>query len=290
MGNHKQKWTAEEEEALKAGVKKHGMGKWKTILVDPEFATPLTHRSNIDLKDKWRNLGISSGAAVQVSKDKSPVLSITNGSAAIPIAQNAVGVQNAIAVQSAITAQNTTTAQNANNALALVDANGISNSPRTPANAVTIPTKRYYSLIFDAISSTKDPRGADFNTIATIIEQKNEVPHNFRRALSSLVRRLTMQKKLEKVDQRFKIKNSGSRIPTPRQRDAKPGTSRKSQLLDPATLEGAVSIASDRLADAEHKAWVAAEAVKESEDIADLAEEAEIMLEIVKGIWEQSHL
>lgn len=50
MGNHKQKWTAEEEEALKAGVKKHGMGKWKTILVDPDFATALTHRSNIDLK------------------------------------------------------------------------------------------------------------------------------------------------------------------------------------------------------------------------------------------------
>lgn len=50
MGNHKQKWTADEEEALKAGVKKHGMGKWKTILVDPDFAPSLTHRSNIDLK------------------------------------------------------------------------------------------------------------------------------------------------------------------------------------------------------------------------------------------------
>lgn len=92
------------------------------------------------------------------------------------------------------------------------------------------------------------------------------------------------------VEQRFKIKNSGSRIPTPRQRDAKPGTSRKSGLLDPATLEGAVSIASNRIADAEHKSCVAVEAVKESEDIAELAEEAELMLEIAKGIWEQCHL
>lgn len=92
------------------------------------------------------------------------------------------------------------------------------------------------------------------------------------------------------VEQRFKIKNSGSRIPTPRQRDAKPGTSRKSGFLDPATLEGAVSIASDRIADAEHKSCAAAEAVKESEDIAELAEEAELMLEIVKGIWEQCHV
>lgn len=61
-------------------------------------------------------------------------------------------------------------------------------------------------------------------------------------------------------------------------------------LLDPATLEGAVSIASERLADAEHKSCVAIEAVKESENIAELAEEAESMLEIAKGIWEQCHL
>lgn len=50
MGNQKQKWTSEEEDALLAGVKKHGPGKWKNILKDPEFAPFLTHRSNIDLK------------------------------------------------------------------------------------------------------------------------------------------------------------------------------------------------------------------------------------------------
>lgn len=50
MGNQKQKWTAEEEEALLAGITKHGPGKWKNILKDPEFAPFLTHRSNIDLK------------------------------------------------------------------------------------------------------------------------------------------------------------------------------------------------------------------------------------------------
>lgn len=50
MGNQKQKWKAEEEEALLAGVAKHGPGKWKNILKDPEFAPFLTHRSNIDLK------------------------------------------------------------------------------------------------------------------------------------------------------------------------------------------------------------------------------------------------
>ena len=101
MGNQKQKWTAEEEDALLAGVAKHGPGKWKNILKDPEFAPFLTHRSNIDLKvlpcslffhslslvqspisiflppvsffpvcqDKWRNLSVSTGSA-QGSKDK----------------------------------------------------------------------------------------------------------------------------------------------------------------------------------------------------------------------------
>lgn len=50
MGNPKQKWTSEEEEALRAGVAKHGTGKWKDIQRDPEFNLHLKNRSNIDLK------------------------------------------------------------------------------------------------------------------------------------------------------------------------------------------------------------------------------------------------
>lgn len=50
MGAPKQKWTAEEEAALKAGVLKHGAGKWRTILTDPEFSDVLHMRSNVDLK------------------------------------------------------------------------------------------------------------------------------------------------------------------------------------------------------------------------------------------------
>lgn len=56
MGAPKQKWTGEEEAALKAGVLKHGAGKWRIILKDPEFNIILCNRSNVDLKDKWRNL------------------------------------------------------------------------------------------------------------------------------------------------------------------------------------------------------------------------------------------
>lgn len=50
MGAPKQKWTAEEEAALRAGVVKHGAGKWRTILKDPEFSAILRLRSNVDLK------------------------------------------------------------------------------------------------------------------------------------------------------------------------------------------------------------------------------------------------
>lgn len=52
MGAPKQKWTPEEEAALKSGVLKHGTGKWRTILSDPEYSSVLKSRSNVDLKVK----------------------------------------------------------------------------------------------------------------------------------------------------------------------------------------------------------------------------------------------
>ncbi|KAI3778465.1 hypothetical protein L2E82_07794 [Cichorium intybus] len=50
MGAPKQKWTSEEEAALKAGILKHGAGKWRIILKDPEFSSVLYLHSNVDLK------------------------------------------------------------------------------------------------------------------------------------------------------------------------------------------------------------------------------------------------
>ncbi|EFJ14369.1 hypothetical protein SELMODRAFT_49312, partial [Selaginella moellendorffii] len=56
VGQQKQKWTAEEEAALRAGVEKYGAGKWRAIQKDEEFGPVLVSRSNVDLKDKWRNI------------------------------------------------------------------------------------------------------------------------------------------------------------------------------------------------------------------------------------------
>jgi len=63
MGAPKQKWTEEEEIALKAGVQKHGVGKWRAIQKDPCFKSALSSRTNVDLKDKWRNLNIDLSAS-----------------------------------------------------------------------------------------------------------------------------------------------------------------------------------------------------------------------------------
>jgi len=69
MAAPKRKWTSEEEVALRAGVEKYGSGKWQTILKDPEFAVCLASRSNVDLKDKWRNLlSVSAGGRSKTPK------------------------------------------------------------------------------------------------------------------------------------------------------------------------------------------------------------------------------
>lgn len=56
MGAPKQRWTSEEEAALRTGVAKHGVGNWRTILNDPELSPILCYRSNVDLKVKTVHL------------------------------------------------------------------------------------------------------------------------------------------------------------------------------------------------------------------------------------------
>jgi len=51
-------FTGAEDDALRAGVAKHGEGMWKEILTDLEFSETfeLNMRTNVSLKDRWRNL------------------------------------------------------------------------------------------------------------------------------------------------------------------------------------------------------------------------------------------
>ncbi|MCD7446802.1 hypothetical protein HAX54_016896 [Datura stramonium] len=258
MGNPKVKWTSEEEEALKAGVAKHGTGRWKNILKDPEFAPVLTNRSNIDLKDKWRNMCIYTAA--QGSKDKS------RSARARPMATDAI-------VPS--------TAQN-------IPAIAIDDSPKSPQEGSNAPN--YTDMIFEALSSMKGSNGSDVGAIVGFIEQQHEVPQNFRRLLGSKLRRLVLQGKLERVQNCYKMKDATleTEIPTPKQNDVQSWP-----VANPAvkvsfeTPEEAARIAADKIADAEHKRFLEVEAIKDAEMKSKVAEEAESMLQLFKEIYEQ---
>ncbi|KAK9735832.1 hypothetical protein RND81_04G231300 [Saponaria officinalis] len=52
----RKRWTSLEEDTLREGVLKYGRGNWKFILLDAKFAEVFQGRTEVDLKDKWRNL------------------------------------------------------------------------------------------------------------------------------------------------------------------------------------------------------------------------------------------
>ncbi|KAG5619304.1 hypothetical protein H5410_019128 [Solanum commersonii] len=294
MGNPKVKWTSEEEDALKAGVTKHGSGRWKNILRDPEFALVLINRSNIDLKDKWRNMCIYT--AGQGSKDKSIVVRSR------PMEIDAF-------VPSPIQSLPPITSAFENEA--------IEDSPKIPQEGLNAP--KYNDLIFEALSSMRDSNGSDLGAIVGFIEQRHEVPPNFRRFLSSKLRRLVMQGKLEKVEKCYKMKDASleTNIPTPKQNDVRswpvpnsvlrqndvpswpvPNSAPKQNdvrswqvpnsalKVSNGTAEEAARIASDRVADAENKRCLEVAAVRDAEMKLEMAEEAELMLQIINEIYD----
>ncbi|XP_031399941.1 telomere repeat-binding factor 4-like isoform X1 [Punica granatum] len=266
MGNQKLKWTAEEEEALLAGIAKYGPGKWKNILRDPEFAPSLVNRSNIDLKDKWRNLSVSGPG----SKEK---LRLPKGKA-LPALQNSVAPASAAP---AVLADNTTTD-------AVID--DPSNSLHDSKNAC-----RYNELIIETLSTITDSNGADIGTILSYIEERLEVPPNFRRLLGSRLRRLVLQGKLEKVQNNYRVNRDvtvGTNPPTPKQKDVKPRPIQAPSVLPShETMQEAAMAAAYKVAEAENKAFLASEAVKEAERVSKMADDTDAMLQLVKEICEQ---
>ncbi|KAI9119684.1 hypothetical protein K1719_009073 [Acacia pycnantha] len=58
---------------------------------------------------------------------------------------------------------------------------------------------QYDAFIFEALSTLTDSNGFDLNAIVSFIEQKQEVPQNYRRAVGARLRKLVEQGNLEKV-------------------------------------------------------------------------------------------
>lgn len=272
MGAPKQKWTSEEEEALRNGVKKHGAGKWRTIQKDPEFSPVLSSRSNIDLKDKWRNLSFS--ASGLGSRDKIRIPRITGPSAS---------------------------PSSSSQPLLLLTANKVgeatppADAEKKPQDGKTPP--KYGAMILEALSELNEPNGSEISAIYNFIEQRHEVQPNFRRLLSSKLRRLAESKKIEKVDKFYRLTDSfvtrtlaPIKASAPKQKDpSKPLKTSKILGLFAASspaLEAAMA-AAVKVADAESKAHEAHDQMMEAERILKMAEDTESLLVIAAEIYDR---
>ncbi|XP_009604177.1 telomere repeat-binding factor 4-like [Nicotiana tabacum] len=267
MGNPKQKWTSEEEEALRAGVAKHGAGKWKNIQRDPEFNHLLYSRSNIDLKDKWRNLNVSANG--QGPRDKSRTQKVKADAPAAPLLITQAPVSSTPVLQDA--AADTI----------------MEDSSKCALDGKT--TSKYNQMIYDALSSLKEPNGSDTSTIVNFIEQRHEVPQNFRRLLSSRLRRLVQQDKLEKFENCYRIKKEvleRTKTATPKQKHVGPRQFPSSTYLGD-TVEEAAKTAVYKVAEADNKSFVAAEAAKEEARVSKMAEDQDSLLLLAKDIFDR---
>ncbi|KAK9756141.1 hypothetical protein RND81_01G076500 [Saponaria officinalis] len=183
MGAPKEKWTAEEEAALQAGVRKHGPGKWQTILRDPDFMHVLTSRSNVDLKDKWRNInvtlsGFGSREKARLALKRNPLF---------PKLDDKVKVINSAPI-----------AENVSEAKPLMHKETIKTDSKKPYT-------RLDNVILEAIISLKELKGSDKNAIATYIEERYQTPPNFSILLNSKLKSLTAKGQLIKAKHKYQI-------------------------------------------------------------------------------------
>ncbi|KAK4777571.1 hypothetical protein SAY87_017758 [Trapa incisa] len=189
MGAPKQKWTSEEEAALKAGVLKHGAGKWRTILKDPEFTSVLYLRSNVDLKDKWRNMSVMANGWNPREKSRLTVKRVPH-----------------------FTRQEERSAALRNLSQSNEETSDVKDIPAAEVVQIDGPKRsivRLDNLILEAISTLKEPGGSSRTTIATFIEEQYWAPPNFERLLSAKLKHLTDVGKLLKVKRNYRIPPPG---------------------------------------------------------------------------------
>nr|QSD99606.1 MYB family transcription factor [Melilotus albus] len=183
MGVPKQKWSEEEEAALKAGVIKHGVGKWRTILKDPEFNHVLYLRSNVDLKDKWRNLSVmantwTSKGAIKRVHHHAPRQE-DNSMAVTPLTPSDDEIVDVQPLQVS---------------------RDMMQIPGPKRSSI-----RLDNLIMEAISSLNERGGSNKTTIASFIEDQYWPPADFKKLLSAKLKHLTSHGKLIKVNRRYRI-------------------------------------------------------------------------------------
>ncbi|PAN29966.1 hypothetical protein PAHAL_5G262300 [Panicum hallii] len=279
MGAPKQRWTPEEEAALKAGVAKHGPGKWRTILRDPDFSVLLRLRSNVDLKDKWRNLSVTAGgygsrekARMALKKGRRVVPKLT----AEPMDVDVNGLDN---VQDVV-----------------IDAEPLAMSVE-PLALEESPEKsvaRLDDLILEAIKKLKEPSGSNKAAIAAYIEEQYWPPADFQRLLSTKLKALVNSGKLMKVNQKYRIAPSSPSLGGISTKvyaaEEMNGENNAKQLTKPqvdAELEKMKGMTKEEAAAFAAKAVAEAEvAIAEAEEAARIAEAAENDAETAKAFLE----
>ncbi|XP_058190470.1 telomere repeat-binding factor 1 isoform X1 [Rhododendron vialii] len=264
MGAPKQKWTPEEEAALRAGIVKHGAGKWRTILKDPEFSGVLYLRSNVDLKDKWRNMSVMANGWGSREKARSSLKRRQ------PVSKQD---ENSMALSSVVQSDEE-----------IVDVKPLavcSGSPEIGVSKRSII--RLDNLIMEAISNLKEPGGSNKTTIATYIEEQYWAPPNFNRLLSSKLKFLTSNGKLMKTKRKYRIapppsslsdkrRNPPTLLLEGRQRASPKMDKDDTNILTKSQID--VELAKMRSMTPQEAAAAAAQAVAEAEAAIAEAEEA----------------
>ncbi|CAH8364058.1 unnamed protein product [Eruca vesicaria subsp. sativa] len=272
MGAPKQKWTPEEEAALKAGVLKHGTGKWRTILSDPQFSSVLKSRSNVDLKDKWRNISVTAlwgsrkkaklalrrtlPAPKQDDNNNTTPLSI------VPLA-NGEGRTNPTSPGGSVTG-----------------------SPQTHASKISITSLD--RIILEAITNLKEPRGSDRTSIFMYIEENFKTPPNMKRNVSVRLKHLSSNGPLVKIKHKYRFSTNftsvGARQKSPQlllegnnKKDTpNPEVDGDMFMIKGMTAQDAAEAAARAVAEAEYAITEAEEAAKEAERAEAEAEAAQI--------------
>ncbi|XP_062193496.1 single myb histone 5-like [Phragmites australis] len=188
MGAPKQRWTSEEEAALRAGIAKHGVGNWRRILNDPELSSTLHYRSNVDLKDKWRNMNGIVSASGSREKGRTTV----KKTRATPKNNDHSTTVNTV----------TSDADDEN-----VDAKPIASVSSGALNTSNLkkPHSRLGNIIMEAIKNLNEPTGSHRTTIADYIEEQYWPPSDFDHLLSAKLKDLTTSGKLIKVNRKYRI-------------------------------------------------------------------------------------
>lgn len=263
MGAPKQKWTSEEEAALKAGVLKHGAGKWRTILKDPEFSSVLYLRSNVDLKDKWRNMSVMANG--WGSREKARL--------ALKRVQHVPKDDNPLALATVDQSD-----EDSGDARPLPSSSG---SPQIGGSKRSMI--RLDNLIMEAINNLKEPGGSNKTTIGTYIEEQYWAPPNFKRLLSMKLKFLSANGKLVKTKRKYRIASANAlsdkkKIPTMlrlegRQKVGSPKVD-KDEISVPTKAQIDLELQKMRSMTPQEAAAAAAQAVAEAEAAIAEAEEA----------------